>query len=105
MPKQVWQADDGEIFDSEEACIQYEKADKLLRPLFKADGSKKSFDYEEMEYKLDYVVDDLDLDHPREVVGLLLLLHKVPEVYCLDALLDKAGGMQELGAYLKSYKS
>ncbi len=26
MGKQVWQADDGELFDTEEACLRYERA-------------------------------------------------------------------------------
>ena len=34
MPKQVWQAEDGSVFESEEACEKYEAADVLLKHLF-----------------------------------------------------------------------
>jgi len=40
VPKQVWQADDGRVFDSEEACLKHENQDKLLRPLFMDDKSR-----------------------------------------------------------------
>ncbi len=30
MPKQVWQAKDGELFDSEEDCLRHESASRFL---------------------------------------------------------------------------
>ena len=33
MPKQVWQADDGTIFDSEQKCQEYENKKNLLNDL------------------------------------------------------------------------
>ena len=30
MPKQIWQAKDGELFDSEEDCIRHENATLFL---------------------------------------------------------------------------
>ena len=54
MPKQVWQADDGSVFDSEEACRKHEETDLMLRDLFDSQTGEKKFsvDYEHMHDKL-----------------------------------------------------
>ena len=50
MPKQVWQSEDGKVFESEEECVAYEGSDPLLRLLFNPDGTKRVWDD---EYDLD----------------------------------------------------
>jgi len=36
MPKQVWQSEDGSIFDTEQKCQEYEKKQALLNDLWLA---------------------------------------------------------------------
>ena len=45
MPRQVWQADDGATFDSENECVRYEKLKEELRGL--TSGYFESDDVEE----------------------------------------------------------
>ena len=47
MPKQVWQSEDGKVFESEEECVAYEASDPLLRLLFNPDGTKRVWDDEQ----------------------------------------------------------
>ena len=37
MPKQVWQSEDGKVFESEEECAAYEKIANPLRRLYDQD--------------------------------------------------------------------
>ena len=41
MPKQVWQADDGSVFNTEQECVTYESADKVMRLLYRENGEKR----------------------------------------------------------------
>ena len=108
MPKQVWQAEDGSVFDSEEACEKYEAADVLLKHLFDPqDGKKINIgNYDELREELEHTwtqkikekwVSERDLD---EIVDLLIVFHKTSHVRYRFDLIRYAGAMQKLGAYL-----
>ena len=56
MPKQVWRANDGSIFETEDDCIRYEEADPILRLFYDQDGKR----LEEERPGLDNVVWDLE---------------------------------------------
>ena len=44
MPKQVWQADDGRVFSTEQECVTYEGANKVMRLLYEESGDKRHWD-------------------------------------------------------------
>ena len=108
MPKQVWQSDDGRVFDSEEACLQHENQDKLLRPLFSADDNRlKKF---VSESALDSLHDELmeiwtEIDERRYLAGnvadVLLSLHQSPRCRNLGCLQSWAEALKVLGSYLE----
>ena len=45
MPKQIWQANDGELFDSEEDCIRHENA-----ILFLVDMNNENYEHNEKRW-------------------------------------------------------
>ena len=47
MPKQVWQADDGQAFDTEAECLQYEKLKKELGELMMYEGDSEKMGFQE----------------------------------------------------------
>lgn len=54
MPKQVWQAEDGRIFEDQQECKKYEASDKAMRLLYEKDGSKRAWENaSDLEYLLD----------------------------------------------------
>ena len=108
MPKQVWQADDGSVFDSEEACEKYEAADVLLKHLFDPqDGKKINIgNYDELREELEYTWNQKinkaftsDFDS-SEIADILILFHKSSHVRDRFGLNRYANAMQKLGAYL-----
>ena len=108
MPKQVWQADDGRLFDSEEACLKHESQDKLLRPLFSPDGNRlKKF---LSDSALDEVREELieiwtEIGEPNylawDVAVVLLSLHQSPYCANLGRLHSWAEALKVLGSYLE----
>ena len=108
MPKQVWQAEDGSVFDSEEACEKYEAADVLLKHLFDPQDGKKinigNYDElrEELENTWNQKINNAftsDFDS-SEIADLLILFHKSSHVRDRFDLNRYAKAMQKLGAYL-----
>ena len=52
MPQQVWQTEDGTIFNSEIEAIRYEESDELFRQFYDDKGKRKEDlpDISRMEY-------------------------------------------------------
>ena len=52
MPQQVWQTDDGTIFNSEIEAIRYEESDELFRNFYDDKGKRKEQlpDISQLEY-------------------------------------------------------
>ena len=109
MPKQVWQADDGRVFETEDACLLHEKQDKLLRLLFAnaandpLQKSKDIPDYEKLRGELAEVwcaIDERDwLRH--EIATILVTLHMGPYCGYQSDLHDWAEALKALGSYLE----
>ena len=108
MPKQVWQADDGRVFDTEEACLKHENQDKLLRPLFSTDGNRLKM------FISDSALDDVrqelieiwnEVGEPDYLAGnvadVLLSLHQSPRCRNLGCLHSWTEALKVLGSYLE----
>ena len=109
MPKQLWQEDDGSVFDSEEACRKHEEADLMLRDLFDSQiGEKKSCaDYadmhEELAQKWSRLHVGLCMEQESYDIALLLIpLHQSNEILDRRALTALAPAMKRLGAHLEN---
>ena len=108
MPKQVWQADDGRVFDTEDTCKKYEASNALLRPLFDPQDGRK-IDIENFEDSvsgyLEGIWDNVISDsiwgdpHGSEIV-LILQFHESALISDREDLLRLASAMQKLGTYL-----
>lgn len=108
MPKQVWQADDGRVFDKEDACKKYEASNALLRTLFDPqDGHKidiENWDDSVREY-LEGIWDNVVSDsicsaEGSDIVSILQIFHESDLVGDREVLLSLAPAMQKLGTYL-----
>ena len=109
MPKQVWQADDGSVFDSEEACRRHEEADLLLRDLFDSQtGEKKeSVDYEQLHDQLADKWNRLNvgkclMQDSYDIALLLIALHQSNQILYRGDLTRLATAMKRLGAHLEN---
>ena len=109
MPKQVWQADDGSVFDSEEACRKHEEADLLLRDLFDSQTGEKKFsvDYEHMHDKLSDTWNRLNvgkclMSDSYDIATLLIALHQSNQILDRGDLTGLAAAMKRLGAHLEN---
>ena len=108
MPKQVWQADDGSVFESEAACLKHERAGELMRELFDSQSGEKKHcgNYEDL---YDFLAQAWSRLHPGfcleedsyEVAQLLIILHKSNEIQRRQHLTELAGAMKKLGTYLE----
>jgi len=47
MPKQIWQAPDGQLFETEEECAQYESENKILRLFYDDEGCLRQSEEEQ----------------------------------------------------------
>ena len=109
MPKQVWQAEDGRIFDTQEACERHEKTGALYNLLFDSQtGQKKNIgNYEELHFLLSETWQQMqpgffsDCD-TEQVAELLVILHKSTHIQEREHLVLFAAAMQRLGAYLEN---
>ena len=109
MPKQVWQADDGSVFDSEEACRKHEETDLLLRDLFDSQTGEKKFsvDYEHMHDKLTDAWNRLNvgkclMSDSYDIATLLIVLHQSNQILNRGDLTGLAAAMKRLGAHLEN---
>jgi len=99
MPKQVWQADDGRVFDSEEECLTYESTDKIMRLLYEENGEKRHWDDEEDLYATacEYY-QEAGFEWSDAVTTLILLWQATPN---RANLVHHAEYMAEVGRFLK----
>ena len=99
MPKQVWQADDGRVFDSEEECLTYESTDKIMRLLYEENGEKRHWDDEDnlFETACEYY-QECGLDYTDAVATLILLWKATSNRW---NLVYHAEYMAEVGRFLK----
>jgi len=109
VPKQVWQAEDGRIFDTQEACERHEKTGALYNLLFDSQtGQKKNIgNYEELHDALSETWSHMQpgffSDEDRdEVAELLVILHKSTHIQERRDLVLLSAAMQRLGAYLEN---
>ena len=99
MPKQVWQADDGRVFNTEEDCLTYESTDKIMRLLYEENGEKRHWDDEEdlCETACNYY-SDAGFEWADAVTTLILLWKATPN---RSNLVHHAEYMAEVGRFLK----
>ena len=74
MPKQVWQADDGRVFSTEQECVTYEGANKVMRLLYEESGDKRHWDdLEQLEGEVTSLYGECGFTYSDPCQTLLLL--------------------------------
>ena len=91
MPQQVWQTEDGTIFNSEIEAIRYEESDELFQNFYDDKGKRK----EQLP----------DISHLRDDFGTAisarLMQMFLKEFTYLHAATNEIDGFNELGSRLK----
>ena len=99
MPKQVWQADDGRVFDTEQECVTYEGADKVMRLLYEESGEKRHWDdLEQLESEVTSHYKECGFTYSDPCQTLVLLWQATGNRY---HLMCHAPYLEELGRFLK----
>ena len=99
MPKQVWQADDGSVFNTEQECVTYESADKVMRLLYRENGEKREWDdLERLENEMTRYYQECGFSYSDPIQTLLVLWDATPNRYVLMA---HAEWLADVGRFLK----
>lgn len=99
MPKQVWQAEDGRVFDDEGECKAYESSDKLMRLLYEVDGTKRIWEFEgDLEYQMDELYRECGFPFTNQMDTLRWLWNASSN---REELLAHARYLEEVAIYLK----
>jgi len=91
MPQQVWQTEDGTIFNSEIEAIRYEESDELFRQFYDDKGKRKEDlpDISRMEYDF------------RSQISARLMQMFLKEFMYLPAAISEWRGLKEISQRLQ----
>ena len=99
MPKQVWQSEDGSIFDSEEKCLRYEKSDALFRNFYYENGVRR----EELPQVADLLI-GLDETQGTQISARLMQMF-LKEFSSLRVAISEISGFRELADRLEDMEN
>ena len=91
MPQQVWQTEDGTIFNSEIEAIRYEESDKLFRNFYDEKGKRK-----EQLPDISHLGGDF-----QTAISARLMQMFLKEFMYLPAAVSEWRGLQEMSQRLK----